>query len=128
MAKRFAIRHAAQPGPRPRVPGPRVRACAGAVPVTDRHANPKLSLRVTPQRADTWRAAAAYVGEPLNTFIANAVESRIASWKTARLRLTKSEHATVRAFAKSGHETPCPDIHCSKPEDHAGPCNWGRQP
>lgn len=95
--------------------------------MTDRHANPKLSLRVTPARADTWRAAAAYVGEPLNAFIANAVESRIASWKTARLRLTKSERATVRAFAKAGHETPCPDIHCSKPADHAGPCNWGRQ-
>lgn len=96
--------------------------------MTDRHANKKIGVRVPDQRAAAWRAAAAYVGEPLNAFIANAVESRISSWKTAKLRLVKSERATVRAFAKAGHEIPCPDPHCSKPADHTGPCNWGKQP
>lgn len=96
--------------------------------MTDRHAHPKLSLRIPLERADQWRAAAAYVGEPLNAFIANAVESRISSWKTAKLRLAKSERATVRAFAKAGHQIPCPDPHCSKPADHNGPCDFGRQP
>ncbi len=100
----------------------------GPAPPPDRHRNRQVCLRATPEQISSWKKTAEYVGEDLNMFLVNAAAARISSMLTAKLKLTKSERACVRAFARAGHKIPCPDPHCAKPADHAGPCDFDRLP
>lgn len=89
--------------------------------MTDRHKKPKVTLRATPAQFAAWQREAHRYGG-LNAFIVQALDSHVASVRTARLRLNKR----VNAMTRRRHPL-CDDRHCSKQLNHQGKCDFLRE-
>jgi hypothetical protein len=88
--------------------------------MTDRHRQARVYIRATTAQADAWANAAAQIGVPLNVLAATALDSFVASLRTATLRGAKADRAKARV------RIPCIDTLCSLESGHAPPCNFGR--
>ena len=87
---------------------------------TDRHTQPRLTLRASPAQLAAWHAAAEAAGVPLTALAATALDSFVASLRTATLRATKDARRVARM------SEPCQrDRQCSLVDGHRGRCNWG---
>lgn len=86
----------------------------------DRHRGARVYVRVTPaQRADL-EAFASACGVTLNTLARSALDSFVASLRTAKVREAK---AARRVAAVTD---PCDDPACGREYNHPGKCNFAR--
>lgn len=63
--------------------------------MTDRHRQPRLTIRASVEQIAAWRKAAGAC--PLNTFVVRALDSETASILTRKLRLNKA----IAGFSRS---------------------------
>lgn len=82
--------------------------------MTDRHRQPRLTIRASAEQITAWRRAAA---GSLTAFVVAALDSHVASLKTSKLKPNK-----LRSKIYTGAS--CPDSLCAKPKGHAGRCDF----
>ncbi len=88
--------------------------------MSDRHKQARIYVRVPQAQRAEFAALATECGVSITDLASTALQSFVASLRTAKLREVKAESRKARVLH------PCVDAMCSKPLNHLGPCNFGR--